>query len=207
MCQKHPTFVLVVLAMSLVTSLADVKSASLNGHNTYRRKEAKKENVSNMNALLWSDELADQAHTWAANCRWGHQFSLGYGENLYYRYPKDEGDDYFIKDALDFWMTEKEKFNKDKSFNCCNLKTSCCHYTQVVSTKSTHVGCALVGCDKLYDSQGNQVIAMNAAYVVCFYNPMGNMVINGDAMPYKHGKPCSACSGGQSCASGDSLCA
>ena len=43
---------------------------------------------------------------------------------------------------------------------------------QVVSTKSTHVGCALVGCDKLYDSQGNQVIAMNAAYVVCFYNPM-----------------------------------
>ena len=43
---------------------------------------------------------------------------------------------------------------------------------QVVSAKSRSVGCVVVACDKLYSQQGNQVIAKNAAFVVCFYTPL-----------------------------------
>ncbi|KAK7100121.1 GLIPR1-like protein 1 [Littorina saxatilis] len=187
MSLDQANLVLVALAVAVVTSYADVRNAALNGHNTYRRQEASQENVANMNALVWSNDLANRARQWAAKCRWGHQnINAQQGENLYYSYPKNAADDTYINRALSSWMSEK-KFNTDKSFNCCNKNTACCHYTQVVSSKSKSVGCAVVKCDKLYDLQGSRVLANNAAYVACFYSPAGNVVMNGDPRPYKYG--------------------
>ncbi|KAK7100119.1 peptidase inhibitor 16-like [Littorina saxatilis] len=201
-CERQ-WLVLLVLTSFVVTSSADVRIAALNGHNYYRNLEATQENVANMNALVWSNELANRAYQWAARCRWGHTSTRDMGENLYYSYPRNMADDVYVYRALKSWMDEK-RLNWDKSFSCCSKSYSCCHYTQVVSSKSQSVGCAVVPCSKLYDETGFRAIATNAAYVACFYSPMGNMVYNGDPRPYRYGPPCTQCPRG--CSRGENLC-
>lgn len=200
-----PEALLTVLALSLGQSLAaTVQQATLSGHNAARRSEAKAHHASNIYELVWDANLAHNAQLWAAKCVEHHQgFTSSQGENLYYAYPKTQPDDHYVQEAITWWMREKS-LNADGSFDCCfSGHFDCCHYTQVVSARTRHVGCAVHTCPELKDSN-NHVIARNAAFVVCEYSPAGNWAVNGQHASYASGTPCSACAHGDTC--NDALC-
>lgn len=179
---------------------ATVEEATITGHNTIRRTEAKTESASNLYELVWDLQLARGAQAWAEKCEFNHQHISGEGENLYYASPKTHPDDYYIERALASWMREKALNNG--SFDCCFHGGGCCHYTQVVAARSRSVGCGVATCAELH--QTGRVISHNAAYVVCDYSPMGNLHTPTSHAAYAHGAPCSACDAGDTC--NDGLC-
>jgi len=180
---------------------ATVEEATITGHNTYRRTEAKTENGSNIYELVWSADLAKGAQAWADKCVFEHQHIAGEGENLYWAAPHNHPDDYYIGRALTSWM--REKHLNDGTFDCCFHGGGCCHYTQVVASRSKSVGCGVAACALLKDGTG-AVTAHNAAYVVCDYAPMGNLHTPTSHAAYASGAPCSHCATGDNC--DDGLC-
>lgn len=114
--------------------------------------------------LKWSNELAAYAQQWAdhlasSGCKMEHRPRSGtwkqiYGENLFMGTAG-----YFdVADAVKFWESEKKDYKGPitrKNFSKVG------HYTQMVWTSTTHVGCGVAVC-------GDQVI------IVCNYKPAGN---------------------------------
>jgi len=178
-----------------------VRQATVDGHNDIRRQEAKGEHGSNLYELVWDSDLAHTAQTWANKCNFEHQHIHGQGENIYYAAPYHHDDAYYIHRALTSWMREKSQ-NSDGSFDCCHSSYTCCHYTQIVASRTKKIGCAVAHCNELHRS--GHVISHNAAYVVCDYSPMGNVAVNGHYAAYSKGQPCSACAHGDTC--NDGLC-
>lgn len=191
------------VCVSVGGGLASVKQTALDAHNNARRTEAKAERGADLYEYVWDDALAHTASTWAAKCDYNHQHIHGMGENLYYGSPIRHTDDYYMQHAVDRWMGEK-RFNENGHFDCCfGSNHTCCHYTQVVSSRSRTIGCAVHHCNPLKD--GSDVQSAHAAFVVCDYEPSGNIVINGHRMAgYTHGATCSQCDAGDTCS--DGLC-
>lgn len=130
--------------------------------------------------LHWSDAAAQRAQAWAEilagerDCAIAHNPGPGsaglWGENVYgYR----RGGDYpgwrrWPSQVVDFWAGERQWY--DAASHRCQAPAgeTCGHYTQVVSTYSSHVGCGRARC--------------RAAEVwVCNYAPPGNY---DDAAPF-----------------------
>jgi pathogenesis-related protein 1 len=65
----------------------------------------------------------------------------GYGENLFWV----GGSDWTASDAVGAWVGERP--NYDYNRNSCAAGKVCGHYTQVVWSKSTAIGCARVVCN------------------------------------------------------------
>jgi pathogenesis-related protein 1 len=120
--------------------------------------------------LVWSEELAAFAQKWAdelarKGCEMEHRPATGewgtrYGENIYW----SSGMSNEATAVVDSWASEV------KFFNPRNGKCSggvCGHYTQIVWSATTQVGCGMAKC-------GNEEIW------VCNYDPPGN---------YKNQKP------------------
>ena len=133
-------------------------------------------------AISWSNQLEQKAQRWAQQLKQSNQCRMkhsGPGENLYWASPrktansKDAAGNWIWHSApqaikagfvVDRWASEKAWY--DYSTNSCNAPSgsSCGHYTQVVWSDSTEVGCAKAICD-------------NGAQVwVCNYAPSGNYV-------------------------------
>lgn len=116
--------------------------------------------------LAWDAQLAATAQAWADQCQVGSHNpnrSSGYpyyvGENTYWRSPSASP-----QDAVGFWVGEKQYY--DRASNSC-VGGECRHYTQVVWSKTTHVGCGIATCaHNLYGT---------VDWLVCNYGPGGNI--------------------------------
>ncbi len=138
----------------------DQKASILADHNDVR-----KNTNPGLADLQWSDELANGANDWASQCTWDHSGTPDVGENMYVTANKDAFDQVYTY-AISAWADEKGMFNPDT--NSCNPGTDCGHYTQVVSEKTTEVGCAAQDCAAI---SGIPDFVNGGILMVCQYKP------------------------------------
>ena len=117
-----------------------------------------------VNPLQWSGVLEKYAKQWAKNlvkrgCPLEHRPNPKYGENLFW----SQGRYYEAEAVVNAWASEKADYNA--SNNTCASGKVCGHYTQLVWSTTTHVGCASDRCE---DS--------NQEVWVCNYHPFGNII-------------------------------
>ena len=129
-------------------------------------------------ALTWSPELAAFAQAWAdelarQGCTMRHRphegpFAQKYGENLYHASPvfwsdgRTEVQQISPEQVVDSWDSEKADY--DHAANACAEGRMCGHYTQLVWSRSTSLGCGAAICPD------------QAQLWVCNYDPPGNIV-------------------------------
>ncbi|XP_044956491.1 pathogenesis-related protein PRB1-2-like [Hordeum vulgare subsp. vulgare] len=117
--------------------------------------------------VTWDTTVAAYAQSYAnsrkASCNLAHSNGT-YGENLFW----GSGTTWTASSAVTMWTDEKQYYNY--ATNTCALGKVCGHYTQVVWSSSTSIGCARVVCDN------------NAGvFIICNYSPRGNI---GGQRPY-----------------------
>ena len=110
--------------------------------------------------LTWSPQLAGYAQQWADhlaadnNCSLQHRQGDSYGENMFWTTtPRSAA--YVVSQ----WTAEKAQYDHD-THSCDGV---CNHYTQVVWSATTTLGCGMATCGQTqvwvcnYDPQGNYV--------------------------------------------------
>ncbi|CAC5376087.1 PI16 [Mytilus coruscus] len=174
---------LVVLLSVFGTCLGSKYSSLLiNEHNRYR----KVENAANMQKMVWSQTLEQEATAWAAKCSNSHQQN-GRGENLAMQ-SVGEDINVLIRRGIKMWFDEKRNYAPGGGFS---MSTG--HYTQLVWADSKQLGCGVQICNP------NSKFPMQYMYLVCFYDPPGNF---NNREPYVRGQACSKCRSGQMCDAG-----
>lgn len=113
--------------------------------------------------LVWNATLSSAAATWLLElddrgCILEHTRNGDYGENLYWSSVPSTPDE-----VVDLWVAEEADY--DYATNTCAPGAVCGHYTQVVWSGSTEVGCARERC-----AGGLGQLWM------CNYDPPGNFV-------------------------------
>ena len=109
--------------------------------------------------MTWSDALAATAQKWAdtlrkKGCLFGHDNDTSYGENLAFFRPIGRVDGAGVVAG---WYQEVDDYNfKKPGFS---MKTG--HFTQLVWTTTTELGCGVTSCGE-------------GEIWVCRYNPPGN---------------------------------
>lgn len=167
---------------------ASDEQAALERHNAIRAE------VFTGSALLWSDQAAADAQSYADTLAASGAFehdpknSSGYdngpyGENLY----ASTVPGITMEDAVDNWYVELDFY--DYSSNSCSVDAentitvdittynTCGHYTQLVWKETTYVGCA--------KAQYQTGTLKDGYVVVCKYKDPGNVIFNGvELKPY-----------------------
>ncbi len=121
--------------------------------------------------LRWSETLSESAQKWSdtlkkENCVFRHDPNTSFGENIFWAWKTGTQNDALINtpdDVSTYWAEEKENYNYTK--NTCTPGTQCGHYTQMVWSLTTEVGCGVSSC-----SENNK----RTDVWVCRYNPAGN---------------------------------
>ncbi|KAG9352504.1 hypothetical protein JZ751_020918 [Albula glossodonta] len=148
--------------------------------------------ASNMEYMVWDDELERSATHWAEECMWEHgpqDLLMSIGQNLAVHWGRYRSPAYHVQ----AWYDEVKDYTYPYPHECnpwCPDRCSgpmCTHYTQLVWATTSRVGCAVHVCPRM-NVWGE--IWNNAVYLVCNYSPKGNWI--GEA-PYQHGRPCSQC--------------
>lgn len=148
--------------------------------------------ASNMEHMVWDDELERSATHWAEECQWDHgpqDLLMSIGQNLAVHWGRYRSPAFHVQ----AWYDEVKDYTYPYPHECnpwCPERCSgpmCTHYTQLVWATTSRVGCAVHVCPKM-NVWGE--IWENAVYLVCNYSPKGNWI--GEA-PYQHGRPCSQC--------------
>jgi uncharacterized protein YkwD len=163
-----------------------VMDEALAAHNAVRQSVAQAESqrlggTVSIPDLTWDPALASLAQDWANQVVGQNPVSHrpadqrpGIGENTYTAYSIGAPVNQSVAAAMQFWAGEQQYYNYDT--NSCTEGQQCGHYTQVVWSTTTQVGC------------GRAVSSVNGAeYVVwvCNYAPAGNLTINGEKLrPY-----------------------
>ncbi|XP_033738836.1 peptidase inhibitor R3HDML-like [Pecten maximus] len=196
---KMDTFSFVfVVVMTLVTLCGGLQDISRyrgyiqTAHNVLRAREQ----AADMRYMNYDMGLERRAASWANRCVFRHQMG-GFGENLAFISSTGQAVDdiYSINNAIMNWYGERRLW-RGGTGHC----GAACHYTQMVWSRTSRLGCALNLCAVLPD--GNGRVYRNAKYFVCFYSPMGNWV---GEPAFLRGPPCSRCPASNSCLNG--LCA
>lgn len=117
--------------------------------------------------LSWSAEAAATASAWAEHCSFAHNpelGKLGMGQNLY----ASVGLSPSAADVVEAWASEVSDY--DYATNTCKSGKMCGHYTQIVWSTTTAVGCAIKSCtdNSPFDVPGAWELW------VCDYSPPGN---------------------------------
>jgi len=174
---------------------ATLRKLILDKHNFLRAQESS----SDMPKLTWDTALEASAQLWAQKCTFSHasKDAGGHGECAGNACGQKNGENLWmssggsldVEKAVEDWYNEKQDYTYAdgtyQSGNCAASKV-CGHYTQVVSARTSKLGCAVAtGCTGAY-----------ANYVVCQYDPPGNMV---GAPLFRTGTACSACPIGFDC--------
>ena len=153
-------------------------SGSLAIHNTERAAVG----VAN---LQWSNELAGTACTVALNCDWAHS-AFSYRSGLSYTFDT-VGENFAVWSANDqstfrinyltqLWANEKADYTNTVNpdgVGVCAPDKPCGHYTQMVWSDTTHVGCAITYCP-LFSPVAPGPTFTSGAFLVCHYGPTGN---------------------------------
>ncbi|CAB1418986.1 unnamed protein product [Pleuronectes platessa] len=148
--------------------------------------------ASNMEYMVWDDELERSATHWAEECHWDHgpqDLLMSIGQNLGVHWGRHRSPAYHVQ----AWYDEVKDYTYPYPHECnpwCPEGCSgpmCTHYTQLVWATTSRVGCAVHTCPRM-NVWGE--VWENAIYLVCNYSPKGNWI--GEA-PYQHGRPCSQC--------------
>ncbi|BFZ19719.1 hypothetical protein BsWGS_22758 [Bradybaena similaris] len=144
----------------------DVQRAAIVEHHNHFRALTK---AKNMPKLTWDPQLENLAQNFAAQCKVGHNPNrnnvAGFqyvGENI------GAGTaDFDPKATVEQWYNEINDY--DYSSNTCAPGKTCGHYTQVVSAKTTAIGCGVTYCPRFKQTLD---IGFSAGYlVVCNYGP------------------------------------
>ncbi|KAI5608259.1 cysteine-rich secretory protein LCCL domain-containing 2, partial [Silurus asotus] len=161
--------------------------------------------ASNMEYMIWDDELERSATHWAEQCQWEHgphDLLKSIGQNLAVHWGRYRSPAYHVQ----AWYDEVKDYTYPYAHECnpwCPERCSgpmCTHYTQLVWATSNRVGCAVHVCPSM-NVWGETW--ENAVYLVCNYSPKGNWI--GEA-PYQHGRPCSQCPPSYGGVCKDNLC-
>uniref|UniRef100_A0A8D2ZCX9 Cysteine-rich secretory protein LCCL domain containing 2 n=1 Tax=Scophthalmus maximus TaxID=52904 RepID=A0A8D2ZCX9_SCOMX len=148
--------------------------------------------ASNMEYMVWDDELERSATHWAEECQWDHgphDLLMSIGQNLGVHMGRYRPPAFHVQ----AWYDEVKDYTYPYPHECnpwCPERCSgpmCTHYTQLVWATTSRVGCAVHTCPRM--NVWGQTWE-NAVYLVCNYSPKGNWI--GEA-PYQHGRPCSQC--------------
>jgi len=135
-------------------------------------------------ALVWSEELASGAEDWADeladnSCEIEHsdpnaqgaRAGEPYGENIFTLWSSDDSMQSEPKDAFSWWFKEKKYY--DYNTGECDDGEVCGHYTQIVWSTTTALGCAKSRCEA--DPTAQNARTNGAADIwVCQYSPPGN---------------------------------
>jgi pathogenesis-related protein 1 len=138
-------------------------------HNTVR---ASIDAEPSLEALIWSDELAEVAQKWADHlreqgCDMRHS-SSGFGENLAWF----AGDPATAEEVVQGWASESDCYTfgrfmqSDECSSACKSSGGCGHYTQVIWRNTSVLGCGIAVCDTGFYQE----------IWVCNYDPPGNFV-------------------------------
>ncbi|XP_046566967.1 cysteine-rich secretory protein 2-like isoform X2 [Haliotis rubra] len=179
------TLMVTVLLQGTLSIEDKYKTLLLKLHNDARANEG----GSDMNQLVWDDQLEKEARAWANRCVFEHQMK-GRGENLAFN-TKTIPESELTKIAFKGWFDEKNIYSYGQ-YSC----GASCHYTQLVWATTRRVGCAMKRCEYLVQGTAK------AWYLVCFYDPAGNKM---GVKPYQRGSSCSKCRDDQTCS--NRLCA
>ena len=134
---------------------SSVESELVDRHNRVRAQVGTK-------PLVWSATAASVAKAYAERCEWGHNpNNTELGENLFASSGSAGPDE-----VVASWAAER-KFYDPKTGRCAGGE--CGHYTQVVWSATTGVGCAMASCTK-----NNPFGSGSWTYWVCDYEPAGN---------------------------------
>ncbi|XP_072516754.1 cysteine-rich secretory protein LCCL domain-containing 2 [Salminus brasiliensis] len=161
--------------------------------------------ASNMEYMVWDDELERSATHWAEQCQWEHgpqDLLMSIGQNLAVHWGRYRSPAYHVQ----AWYDEVKDYTYPYPHECnpwCPERCSgpmCTHYTQLVWATTSRVGCAVYTCPRM-NVWGE--IWENAVYLVCNYSPKGNWI--GEA-PYQHGRSCSQCPPSYGGGCRDNLC-
>uniref|UniRef100_A0A665W833 LCCL domain-containing protein n=1 Tax=Echeneis naucrates TaxID=173247 RepID=A0A665W833_ECHNA len=148
--------------------------------------------ASNMEYMVWDDDLERSATHWSEACIWDHgpqDLLMSIGQNLAVHWGRYRSPAFHVQ----AWYDEVKDYTFPYPHECnpwCPDRCTgpmCTHYTQLVWATTSRVGCAVHVCPRM-DVWGE--IWENAVYLVCNYSPKGNWI--GEA-PYQHGRPCSQC--------------
>ncbi|XP_072168768.1 uncharacterized protein [Diadema setosum] len=161
-------------------------------HNAFRRMVPGP--ASNMEEMVWDDELRLMAKKYAKKCIWEHGQAMEsttfkhVGQNMAFGAHSRAVMTPFYLTTL--WYQENENYNI--TTNKCKPNTMCGHYTQMVWSDTNRVGCATQMCRELVLPHSTMTIE-NALLLICNYGPGGNFV---GRKPYDIGKPCTRCASG-----------
>lgn len=157
--------------------------------------------AADMKRLVWDDELAAVAQSWAEECRYAHNEQRGeqlkartsveepeVGENLFAFLGTMAGPD--IDAAIQEWFDEQQMYRFGNPIPATG------HYTQLVWADTSRVGCGYARCDELAAPPFAEMPARAEGFIlVCDYAPAGNWI---GQDPYTVGTACSACADARS---------
>ena len=123
-------------------------------------------------ALLWSDDLAEVAQNWAdelqeQGCDMRHS-SSGFGENVAWF----AGDSPPAETVVQAWASESDCYTygrfmrSDECESECDSSGGCGHYTQLIWRDTSLLGCGMAVCDT----------GLHQEIWVCNYDPPGNFI-------------------------------
>ncbi len=158
-------FLFLVLSLAMVASAGRPSAAQdktfaaqiLIEHNGVRQKY-------NVQLLIWDEGLAALAQDWANKIAASGALPPPHraaGENLFW----GTADQWPVKDVLAVWEAEGRNF--DRATNTCAPGKNCVHFTQVVWSTTTRLGCGIA---KGTTKDGP------TDFIVCDYSPPGNLV-------------------------------
>jgi hypothetical protein len=218
MCILQLAFSLLLGASKVDATLTTAeKNGILAKHNELRAAIATPCTASDMETLVWDDDLATASQTYADACVGDHdpRAAIDFGENLWMLTSGSNYNQADIIGAVQEWYDEikdvewiknaageyAEAKSKAGTAGCespdhANGNCFIGHFTQVVWAKSTKVGCGVQKCSPMTVSGSSY---SNGALLVCRYTPSGNsapsQAANHVNMPFVAGAKCAACSG------------
>jgi uncharacterized protein YkwD len=138
-------------------------SAAIQLHNCARR-TVEPAAATPIKPLSWNTSIASMAQSYANQCHFAHSDNADYGENIYAVASRAPA----LRDAVAAWAGEEPNYNY--ATNACRAGKVCGHYTQVVWSGTSEVGCGKTYCTKNSPFGGFPKWYL----IVCNYAPAGN---------------------------------
>ena len=135
---------LIALSLAMIVAAQDTVQEVVDAHNVARA-------AVGVGPVSWDDTVAATTRSPTDGL---------YGENIFW----SSGTNWTAVEAVNFWVAEKQYYDHDSNTCSAPATMSCEHYTQVVWSNTTVIGCARTVCD-----------GDGGSFGICGYNPPGNV--------------------------------